>query len=61
MKKDKTAILYFIASISFFVGATINFFNSSNGMGALNIILGVTFLCLALEHSKIKKHNNDNE
>ncbi len=55
MKKNKIAILYFIASISFLVSATIYFFGSSNGLGAIQLILGTTFLYIALENSKIKR------
>lgn len=60
MKKNKIAIVNFMASILFLFGATINFLNSRIGIGIINIVLVANFLYLGIRNLKdCKEHKNE--
>lgn len=47
MKNNKSiTILYFLASIGFYISSILNFINSDNSMGVVYFCLGSAFLCL---------------
>ena len=59
MKRNKiTAVLYFIASLLFYVSALFNF-ASDGSMGVVHLCLGSTFLCLGA--TWLNKKDDDNK
>ena len=63
MKKDKiSATLYYLAAISFYITAIINFSGGNNhSMSVIWICLGSTFLCLGISYTKKNKEKKDKE
>ncbi|MDE6501017.1 MAG: hypothetical protein K2K02_09635 [Ruminococcus sp.] len=57
--KEKFAFYcYLVASVSFFISATINFFSKETKyLTVTHICLGTSFLCLASTHKKDKDKN----
>ncbi|MCC8105955.1 MAG: hypothetical protein LIO99_08135 [Clostridiales bacterium] len=60
MKRNKiSAVLYFIASLCFYISAILNFISDGN-MGVVYLCLGSTFLCLgAVRLNKDKDEKDD--
>ncbi len=58
MKRNKiSAVLYFIASLLFYISAIFNF-SSDSGMGVVYLCLGSVFLCLGVEWLNKDKAKN---
>ena len=63
MKKYKiAATICYVAAISFYITAIINFSGGNNhSMAVIWICLGSTFLCLGISYTKKSKEKKDKE
>lgn len=63
--KKKTAILYYLTSLLFYVVAATKFWTASGSTGVIWLCLGSTFLCLGasiqMKHKREKEKDTSNK